>query len=226
MFYCRSSSSGIINRYGRALAPILNAFYFLGRDATDNGLWGNVLGDDGTGSNDGVVADVDTREDDGIGSNPYVVANDHGAGADALLVDALGGIVEVVVEGCDSDALCQIDVAADGDGPDDGAMDADAGMVADEDIAHGVVDAAEGLDDATLAEAELSVGRGVHSHAAVYLGATAAMLVEWCQKADVPTGTCIALVHDEVVEELLEFRTVAKAISYFCSVAHNIISFH
>ena len=48
-----------------------------------------------------------------------------------------------MVERRHRDALCQIDVMTDGDRADDGVMESDAGIVADDDVAHGIVDTAE-----------------------------------------------------------------------------------
>ena len=149
----------------------------------------------------------DARQDDGIGTNPDVVANDDRLRADTLLVDALGAVFEVMVEGCHCDALCQIDVVADTDRTNDCAVDADAGMVANGDVAHSIVDAAERLDDATLAQPETAIGWRIHAHAPIDFRPAATMLVERCQQADVPSGARIALGHDEVVKESLDVWT-------------------
>jgi hypothetical protein len=46
------------------------------------------------------------RQDDGIGTYPYVVAYADRLGGYSLLVNALGGVVEIMVEGSHYDALC------------------------------------------------------------------------------------------------------------------------
>ena len=141
----------------------------------------------------------DARQNDSVGTNPYVVANDDRLRADALFVVALGGILDVVVQGCHRDALCQIDVVANADGTNDGTVYSDARVVANRNIAHGVVDAAVRLDDATLAQPETTIGWRVHASAPIDFRSTATMLVEWCQQTDVPSWSCVALVHDKVV---------------------------
>ncbi len=44
--------------------------------AGDNGIRGNILGDDGAGGDDGAVADLDSGEDGGVSAKPYVVSDD------------------------------------------------------------------------------------------------------------------------------------------------------
>ena len=94
-----------------------------------------------------MAANGDAGQDDGIGTYPDVIADDYRIGADALFVDAPAGVCKVVVQGGDGDALRQIDVLTDADRPDDGTVDADAGMVANIDVADGIVDTAERLYD-------------------------------------------------------------------------------
>ncbi len=108
-----------------------------------------------------------------------------------------------MVQGCDSDALSQVDVATHADGADDGAMNADTGVVANGDVADGIVNTAVRLDDAPPAQPEAPIGWGVHPDAMVYLGAMPTLLVEWSQQPDIPPGTCIALVHDDIVNPSL-----------------------
>ena len=92
-----------------------------------------------------------TWKDDGISTNPYIVANDHWLGADTLFVDAFRGVFEVVVEGCHRDALCQIDVIANADRTNDCAVNTDAGVIANGNVANSTVDSTIRLDNATPA---------------------------------------------------------------------------
>ena len=47
-----------------------------GRHAADNGVRGNVLGDEGAGADDGAIANGNASEDDGFIADPHIVAND------------------------------------------------------------------------------------------------------------------------------------------------------
>ena len=127
------------------------------------------MGNDGTGGNDRVAANGNTRQNDGTGTNPYIVVNADGRCGHALLVDAPCGVAEVVVEGCDDHALRHVDMAADTHRTDDRGVEADAGVVADDHVAHGIVDAAERLDNAPASQPEAAIGWGVQSYRAVNL---------------------------------------------------------
>ena len=91
-------------------------------------------------------------------------------------------------------------MVADGDWADDGVMQSDSGVVANNDVAYGIVDAAEGFYYAVLTKVEASIGWCVHTDGMVYFRTTSPMLVQWCQQSDVPPWPCVALVHDEIVE--------------------------
>ena len=97
-----------------------------GGDTSHEGVGRHVFGDHGTGGDDAVGTDMDAGQDDGVGTYPYVVADVDGPRLDTLLVDALVAVLKAVVQGRHRDALGQVDVAADGDGADDGVMNADA----------------------------------------------------------------------------------------------------
>ena len=148
-----------------------------------------------------------------VGTNPHVVAYDHRLGAHALLVYPFGGVAEVVVQGRHRDALRQVDVVANADRADDGVVEADARVVANDDVAHGIVDAAIRLHHASPAQCKLAIGWGVHPHATVYLRPTSTVLVEWRHQPDVPSGTCIPLVHDEIVQPSLQAWTRFEALA-------------
>lgn len=183
-------------------------------------MWGNVLCHYGSGSYHAVAAYGDSGQYDGVGTYPHIVADDDGARRDALLVDALGGIEELVVQRRDDDALRQIDVAADAHRTDDGVVDADAGVVANGDVTHGIVDAAVRLDDAVATQTEAAIGWGVHSDAGVNLRPASAILVERGQQADVPSRPGVALVHDDEVEPALQLRTAFQFLSEGFLVFH------
>ena len=70
---------------------------------------------------------------------------------------------------------------ANGDRSDNRIVQSDAGIVADNDIAHGVVDAAERFHHTVPTQCKASVGRGIHPDGRVYLGSASPMLVEWSQ---------------------------------------------
>ena len=120
-----------------------------------------------------MITNGDAWQNDGVGTYPHIVSNDNGIGGNALLVNSFSGFLKVVIECCDGDALCQIDVAADSDRADDGVVYPNAGMVADNDIAHRIVNTAERLHHAVTSQRETAVGRGVHAHGAVDRGRAA-----------------------------------------------------
>ena len=137
------------------------------RNATNQCVVGHVLSDDGTCCYHTVTTNGDARQYDGIGTNPDIVANDNWICANSLFVNAFCGVFEVVVQCGHCDALCKIDVVANADGTNDGTVYSDARVVANSNIAHGVVDAAVRLDDATLAQPETTIGWRVHASAPV-----------------------------------------------------------
>ena len=148
-----------------------------------------------------MTANGDARKDDGIGTNPYIVANDYRLGIDALLINAFRGVLEIMVQGGHRDALRQVDVVANADRTDDGAMEPDAGIVTNGNVANSIVDATVRFDDTSLAQPETTIGWCIQTDAPVDFRPAATMLVEGCQQADIPSWTGVALVHDEVVQE-------------------------
>ena len=113
-------------------------------------------------------------------------------------------VAKVVIQGCHRNALCQVDVTADSYGADDGVVQTDAGIVADDNVAHRVVDAAEGFDDAVIAQREASIGWGIHADGMVNYRVVPTVLIEWSQQANVPSWPRLHLVHDEPVEQLFK----------------------
>jgi hypothetical protein len=87
-------------------------FSFSGRAATvdfahnpggytgDDGMWGNILGDDCTGSHDSAFTNADPVCHDGVGSQPDIIFDHDSGGGDPLLDKRLAGIVKNVVD-CD-----------------------------------------------------------------------------------------------------------------------------
>jgi hypothetical protein len=126
-------------------------FDYFRRNTTNNGVVGYVFGDDGPCCYHTMPTDSYTWKDDGISTNPYIVANNHWLGADTLYVDAFRGVFEVVVEGCHCDTLRQIDVIANADRTNDCAVNTDAGVIANGNVANSIVDATIRLDNATPA---------------------------------------------------------------------------
>ena len=184
--------------------------YDLCRRASHNRVWRHVASDDGTGCHHGMTAYAHTGQHYGIGTDPYVVGNADGACLDALPVDALRCVYETVVQRCHNHALGQVDMAADIDGAYHGVVQTYACVVAYDDIAHGVVDTAEALDNAAPSKLKATVGWGVHAHAAINLAAAAAVLVEWGQQSDIPAWTGITLVHYDHVKPSLQSRVVIQ----------------
>ena len=134
------------------------------RYATNQCVFRNIAGYHGTGSNDDMTADGDTGQDDGIGTNPHIIAYDNRFGGDALLVNPFRCIFKIVVQCCHRNALCQIHMTAYRDRPDNRIVNANAGVVANDNIAHGIVDAAERLYYTMSPQRKLPKGWGVHSH--------------------------------------------------------------
>ena len=113
-----------------------------------------------------------------------------------------------MIQGRHHNALRQVDVIANAHRTDDGAVDANTGVMTYGDITYGIVDAAIRLHNATSAQPEIAIGWGVHTYATVNLRPPAAMLVERRQQLDIPSRTGIALIHDEEVQKVLHLRTV------------------
>jgi hypothetical protein len=95
--------------------------------------------------------------------------------------------------------LGQIDVTADGHWTDDGIVETYPRVVANDDVANGMINTGKRLDDRMGAKAETAVGWRVHPNTPVNLRTTTTMLVQRSYQPHVPTGTCIALIHDQIV---------------------------
>ena len=125
-----------------------------------------------------------------------------------------------MIEGCHRDALCQIDVASDVYRSDDGTMQANAGITANGDIAHSIVDAAIGFNDTVSSQPEATIGRSVHPDAMVDFRPTTTTLIQRCQQPDIPARTGIALIHDEEIETSLQLRIAFQSFSQCFFVFH------
>ena len=129
-----------------------NAFDNLCRYSPDDTTVWYVFCHDGTGSNNRMTANRYAWQNNRIGTNPDIIANNHLFCGNSLFVNTLGSIFKVVVQCRDCDTLSQIDVTADGYWTDNCTMQSDAGMVANDDITHSIVDAGIGFDNATPSE--------------------------------------------------------------------------
>jgi len=67
---------------------------------SDDGVWGNVLGNDCTGSHDSAFTNANPVCHDGVGSQPDIIFDYDSGGCDSLFDKRLTGIVENVVD-CD-----------------------------------------------------------------------------------------------------------------------------
>ena len=81
-----------------------------------------------------------------------------------------------MVERSYGDALCQIDMIADCYRADYCAMKPDARVITNTDVAYSIVDTAERLYHASLAQPELTGGRRVSAPAGLDLAASATLL--------------------------------------------------
>jgi hypothetical protein len=76
-------------------------------------------------------------------------------------------------------------------------------MIADDDIADGIVDAGPRFDNIIVTKTELTVGWCVHPDRTVYHGVSAPVLVKGSQHSDIPSRPCLHLIHDEPVYKAL-----------------------
>ena len=70
------------------------------------------------------------------------------------------------------------------------------------------------------AEDETTIGWSVHTHAAVDLGTTTAMLVQRSRQSDEPARPCIALIHDDEVYPSLKPRARFQPLAQLLFVFH------
>ena len=89
----------------------LYLFYYLGRNATNNGIRFNVLCHHSPSSYYGSIADGYSSKNGGIGSNPYVFADVYGSIRHTLTL----GRVKVVINGCQHDVVTYECTLVDGD---------------------------------------------------------------------------------------------------------------
>ena len=155
-----------------------------------------------------MAADGDTRQYDGISTYPHVIANGNGLCRDTLLVDAQLRIVEVMIEGCHGNALCQIDMTTDSDWPYDGVVQANTCVVADDNIAYGIVDTGERFDYATGPQGEAAIGWSVHPHGTVDDRTTSTMLIEGSYHTYIPSRTSLRRMHDKPVNQFFQRRAL------------------
>jgi hypothetical protein len=97
-------------------------------------------------------------------------------------------------------------------------------MVAYDDVAHSIVDAAERLDNTVIAQRELSVGWGIHPYRTVDDTVLSPVLIEWSQHTDKPPGTRLNLVHYHSVNQSLQPR-IAFQVLPDAFVVHFLIYF-
>lgn len=119
--------------------------------AGDDGVGGDIFGDDGAGPDDGIVADGEAGEDGGVAADPDVVVDGDWFGNFPAVGAAEG--VEVVGGGVDLDGGAHHDVGPDVDGVviDDDAVDVEVAVLAEVDIvAVGAVEG--GIDEGVWAE--------------------------------------------------------------------------
>lgn len=103
--------------------------------AADNHTGGNIFGDDGSGGDDGTIANGDTGKNQCAGGDPNVVTDDHRA-MDTGEISGVG----IMIGGQNHRFGGDVDVVADGDvtASVEGAVPIDNGVVADGDVAVGV----------------------------------------------------------------------------------------
>jgi hypothetical protein len=114
----------------------------MGGNSPHDTVIGHVLGDDGSSGDDGMSAYGHSWQDDSIGANPYVITDDNRFRGYPLLVNPQGGVLEIMIQCGDRNALGKVHMTAYRHRTDHRAVDADTGVVANHHIAYGIVDAA------------------------------------------------------------------------------------
>ena len=121
------------------------------RDTSNDTAIRHILGDNSPCGDNTVGANGHTRQYDGVGSYPDIIADDDLLCRDAQFVNPSARVLKIVVQGRNSDTLSQMHMTANGDRTNNSVMQADARIVTDDNVAHGIIDAAEGLHDAPSA---------------------------------------------------------------------------
>ena len=86
------------------------------------------------------------------GTNPDIVSYDDGSRANALLINSLLWIVEIMIQCRNRDALSQIHVAANGHRTNNRVVQPNSGMIAYDDISHGIIDTSKRLNHRVISQ--------------------------------------------------------------------------
>ena len=136
----------------------------LGRNSCHERVGGDILGDYSARSNNAMGTDSDARNNRNIGPNHHVVFYDNWFDGDTLSIDRLVGIIEVMNQGGNDCPLPSATVITNGYRTDDGLVKANPGVVANYDIAYGIVDTSKRFHNTVITKGELSVWGSVHSY--------------------------------------------------------------
>jgi hypothetical protein len=127
--------------------------------------WGDIFCDDAAGCDNGMFADRYACHDNRISAYPAIISDpDKGRGT-ILKLDGRMDIRIAVVHGQDAYVLGEDDVIADFDRADHHVAHSDERPVADDDIAHAVVDSREIFDDGMIADDKFPEGEDIQSGA-------------------------------------------------------------
>jgi hypothetical protein len=178
--------------------------------------WGDIFCDDAAGCDNGMFADRYTCRDDGISAYPAIVPDPDKRRGTILKLDGRMDIRIAVVHGQDTYVLGEDDVIADFDRADDYVAHSDERVVADNDIAHAVVDNREIFDDGVIADDEFPKGEDVQSGASADDGSFSSFMDKGVDKESYPPAWFgLTRGHQHIEKEILH----PLVGSYFLDIA-------
>ena len=160
-----------------------------------------------------MIPDSDPWQNHGIRTNPDVIPDGDRLCRNSLLIDSPVRILKIMIQRRYSNPLCQIHMIANSHRADDGIMQSHSGVVADDHIAPRIIDAGTRFHNRIIAQRECTLRRCVHPSRAMNHRMLPPMLVQWRQQSDEPSWSCLHLVHNHPVKELLPLRIVLEPLS-------------
>jgi hypothetical protein len=151
-----------------------------------------------------MFADRYAGRDDGISADPAIVFDPDKRRRTILKLDGRVDIPIAVVHGQDAYVLGEDDVIADFDRADHYVAQSDERMVADDDIAHAVVDNREIFDDRIIADNKFPEGEDIQPGASANDGPFTSFMDKGVDKEPHPPAwLCLTRGHQQIEKEIL-----------------------
>src|SRR5574344_2972234 len=127
-----------------------------------------------------------------------------------------------MIKSCHCNMLGKINMIPNRDRTNNSITDTYTCVMTYDNISYGIVNAAKRFDDTIISKTESTIWGGIHPHIAMNDGMSSPMLIERGKQTDIPSRSCLHLIHDEVIKDSLQHGIRLQFGSYFV-VIHTII---